>query len=106
MDGDPHTDQTQAAPKIQAGAMKATCSENQLLTTPKAWGIAVFLACTQTWWSGTSPKILNRNMGLRRTPNTGLPMSISAYYFSGCLSETFTRPTSEQKQYQSASRIT
>lgn len=35
---DPHTDQIQAAPKIQAGAMKDTCSESDLLTAPKGLG--------------------------------------------------------------------
>lgn len=76
-DGDPRMDQTQAAPKIQAGAMKVPCSENKLLATLKAWGTTIFLACRQTW-GGTSPKIWNRNMGLRTNLNTRLPKSIYA----------------------------
>lgn len=57
VDGNPHTGQTQAAPRTQTGARKAALSENKLLTVPKAQATTVFLACRKTCWDGTNPNI-------------------------------------------------
>lgn len=43
VDGNTHSDQTQAAPRNQTGARKATCSEDKLLTIPKTQAMTFFL---------------------------------------------------------------
>jgi len=70
---------SKAAPKNQAGAMKAE-------TIPFAIGSHTFSSSRQTWWVGICPKIQNGNTGVRTTPNRGLQKNTSACYLPGCLS--------------------
>lgn len=101
VDGNPHTGQTQAAPRILTGARKDTCSENKLLTVPKAQAMTALLACRKTCQDGINPNIWKRNIGLGTTPNNRWLKGISACYISHHLSETFTHPIQEQNQHPS-----
>lgn len=100
-DGSLHTGQTQAAPRIQTGARRAACSENNLLTVPKAQAMTVFLACRKTCWDGTNPNIWKRNMRLETTPDNRWLKGVSTCYISDYPPEAFTHPTQEQNQHPS-----
>lgn len=96
VDGNPHRGQTQAAPRIQSGARKATCSENKLLTVPKAQAMAVCLACRKTCWDDTNTNIWKRNMGLGQPQITDdWRISLHVTFLTTHLKHSLTQPKSK-----------
>lgn len=104
--GDLYTDQAQAAPKNQAGAVKATFSENKLLTTLDGIGSNSF-SCQQTdlvgWYHSQGIKWKYGGKDNPKYHSTEEQLC-TLTFLAACLKDSFTQPESKSSTIQPVSQ--